>query len=766
MLRKKTKVLKQDHTSGSPRNTSFGLYIFSSIATLLVITVVIIVGYIWYQYSKALTEISSDQMNQATAMVREKVLNYLKPAAVMAKLSSQILKEGGFDQRSAVSGRKSGRTSPNLSLPPLKVLEQEPAPALKKPRSAPPPDIQSNAPAPGQNGILSLVDSDILEAYGIHVLRSFPQVAMINIADEQGNFMMPKKFPDGKIGTKIIDRAANPPTVTWKYRNETDVVDKVETSEDVKYDPRTRPWYRGAKDSESNYWTNVYIFFSDQTPGITTSYPLNSADGDFAGVLSLDLALSEISTFLRQLKIGKTGIAYIINKKNEVIAYPDPASMVKKEGGKLRPVRIDELGTEWVTASFHEHQKTGANSLEFKSDGKQYLGSFSNIGSAFGKEWKIGVVVPKEDFLGPLTRMRRVVVGITIIILIIAVLIAKIIAKGVSKPIIALSEEAKRIENFDLDSETTIRSSIREIQLMSNSITSMKQGLKAFKKYVPSTLVRQLIRTGQEAHLGGKKVELTILFTDIQGFTNISEKVSPEDLMVQLFEYNNALTHIITDMGGTIDKYIGDAIMAFWGAPVQNENHAVSACTAAWRCQQTLSELNAKWGAEGKPLFITRFGLHSGQTIVGNMGSDERMNYSVLGDSVNLASRVEGINKIYGTHVIATQATCEKVSEHFIFRPLDLVAVVGKEQAVMIYELMGKKGEPLPAESLELCNTFTKGFKAYLGQRWDEALVVFTAIQKKLLPDKATELYIQRCWEFKETPPPQPWDGVFRPKKK
>ncbi|QTA85000.1 adenylate/guanylate cyclase domain-containing protein [Desulfonema magnum] len=727
------------------KNQTFGLYIFTSIACLLVITVIAIVGYIWHQYSKALTEISDDQMSQVTEMVKEKVINYLTPASVMAKLSTQLFENGAFEPRFNLSDQISDEGDHKVKLKPLITIAPE---------------------SDSESGVLSVIDDDLLESYGIHLLKSFPQLAMANIADEKGNFMMPKKLPDGKMGTKIINRAVTPPTVTWKYRNKNGVIEKTEESTDVKYDPTGRPWYKGAKNQRGTYWTDVYIFFSDHAPGIATAYPIMSGDV-VTGVFSLDIALNEISTFLNGLKIGKTGIAYIINKKNEIIAYPDASRLVQKGAdGKLRPARIDELNKAWVTASFQEHKKTGAGRVEFESEGKRYLGSFTNLGESFGKEWKIGVIVPEDDFLGPLIHMRRVVVLISFVVLLISVFIAKVISSSISKPINALTEEAKKIEKLELDGEITTTSTIKEIQMMNNSMASMKKGLRAFEKYVPSTLVRQLIRTGEEARLGGKKVEITILFSDIQGFTNISEKMLPESLMVQLFEYNNELTNIILRERGTIDKYIGDAIMAFWGAPVDYPEHAIFACSAALNCHRKLDELNKKWISEGKPPFITRFGIHTGLTIVGNMGSDERMNYSVLGDSVNLASRIEGINKVYGTRLIVTQDTYEKVSDYFLFRTLDNVAVKGKEKGVRIYELIGRQGENLPDEILTLREAFDIAFQAYLEQDWDKALKIFTRIQQKFPSDQAAELYIRRCTEFKKNSPGKDWDGIARMKTK
>jgi len=753
------------------RDKSFGVYLFTSIVALLIITVVAIVGYVWYQDSKTLREVSRYQMDQVTDMVKEKVTNYLMPAATMAKLSSEIFRDGGFDPRNSrdlkekIPGGKSA-----VKIKKLVVKESADIGSKTGDKLPEQPDKSD------QKGILSIIDRDMLDAYGIHVLNSFPQVPMINIGDEQGNFMMPKKMPEGTINTKIIDRSKTPVSGYWRIWDKNGTLRETKTIEpghkDLDYDARTRPWYKGAKESKGSFWTDPYILFSDQAPGITTAYPIMDSEGEVLGVLSLDIALNQLSTFLRQLKIGKTGIAYIIGSKKEIIAYPDPSRLVKpivKENGEkgLGSVNIDEMGIAWVEESFRAYMKSKSDRFEFEAGGKRYLGSFTNIGAALGKDWKIAVVVPENDFLERLIHMRRVVILISSVILLISVFIANLIARGISRPIAALTKEAKKIEKFELDEGSLPASTIKEIQQLNNSMFSMKLGLKTFEKYVPSELVRELIRTGQGAKLGGGSVELTIFFSDIQGFTNITETVDTEVLMNQLFEYNNELTNIIKAHKGTIDKYIGDSIMAFWGAPTPIADHAYLACSAALLCHRKLKVLNEKWEQEGKSILITRMGMNTGKTIVGNMGSNERMNYSVLGDSVNLASRVEGVNKNYGTHVIITHSTYKQVSDRFVCRLLDIVAVKGKTEGVKIYELIGRTDEELPEETLKLCEIFKQGFDAYLKQKWDEALKIFSQIEKDFPEDKiAAKLYIERCTEYKQNPPGKDWDGVAHLKTK
>jgi adenylate cyclase len=609
-------------------------------------------------------------------------------------------------------------------------------------------------------GALSLHNDKKLEGYTIEVLKSYPQTSMFYLGDEHGNFVMARRQADGTIATDVVNRNLSPPTEIWKYRNASfNIVNTVKSSA-IKYDPRLRPWYAGAKKSKSLYWTDVYIFFHDGKAGITAAYPAVSPNGKFFGVFGLDIHLDEISHFLENLKIGKNGVAFIFNEKNELVAYPDISRTIKEEHGKLRPVNIEEMGIASITTSFRECQQQGKNKCVVETGGKRYIASYQDFPESFRARWKVGVVVPEDDFIGAAKDEMRVSLIICVIILMISISLAMLISRGISKPIKLLTREANRIKNFHLDDKITIKSYIREIQVMSNAIAAMKSGLQAFRRYVPAELVRQLISTGEEAHLGGHKRDLTVFFSDIAGFTTIAEGMAPEELMLHLSEYFDELTQILSEHKGTVDKYIGDGIMAFWGAPVPDDNHAFHACNAALICQAKLKDLNRKWADAGKSPLATRIGISSGETVVGNVGSSERINYTVMGDNVNLASRLEGVNKLYGTQIIVSRATYEAVADKFWFRPLDIVAVKGRSGGTTIYELIMKKGEGDTDQVAELCVEFTKGFETYLARDWEAGIKIFHNLTSKFPNDIPAGLYLTRCRHYLSNSPEADWQGI------
>ena len=681
---------------------SLQINILVAFAVLLIITVLVIIGYTYRQNSLALLQLSDDLVDQVTETLIERTTNYLSPAAIMAQISAEI------------------------------------------------PAVET----------LSLVDNQELEQYGMEVLDQYPQLAAFFIGNEQGDFLFVKRFPDHSIGTQIIDRSANPPLRTWSYRNVKGEVTEVEETTDFTYDPRERPWYIGAKENQQQYWTDIYIFFTDQKPGITAAFPIVGDQNNLIGTIGIDVALDELSQFLQTQEVGQNGVAFIINDKAEIVAYPNRV-LATKEGEGFRPLAIQELEVPWVEAAFQEHQLNGQSRFTFTNGGQQYIASFTPFPQTFGKDWKIGVVVPEDDFVGTLKQTNQVSLLISLAVLLVAIILAIFISRTISQPIVQLTEETKKIKEFQLDSDLEIQSPIHEVQLLSDSITSMRSSLQTFKKYVPNELVRQVIQSGEVARLGGHKKELTIFFSDVEDFTTITEEMIPEDLMLQLSEYLGRLATVIGEEHGTVDKYVGDGLMAFWGAPLPNPDHAYHACIAALRCQEVVAELNQAWQQTGKPLFTTRIGLHTGETLVGNMGSSERMNYTVLGDSVNLASRLEAINKIYGTGIIISLSTYHLVADRFHVRPLDIVTVKGKRQGVLLYELVGEKEQTLP-EQVTLSQRFTEGFDAYLVKEWDKAIDIFQHLVRRYPADLASQIYLKRCLKLHADPPGPEWAPLTR----
>jgi adenylate cyclase len=299
-----------------------------------------------------------------------------------------------------------------------------------------------------------------------------------------------------------------------------------------------------------------------------------------------------------------------------------------------------------------------------------------------------------------------------------------------------------------------------------------KQFLKSsFGTYISPELIDEMYESGQEPELGGEEGYHTAFFTDIQSFSAFSEKLSASDLVSLLNNYLTEMTDILMENNGTLDKYIGDAIVAFYGAPLDLKDHELMACRTAIKMQERLAVLREQWQAEGDrwPEIVhhmqNRIGINTGQMVTGNMGSDSRMNYTMMGDTVNLAARLESSAKQYGVYIQIADSTYESVKDQVVVRALDFVKVMGKEEPVKVFELISETDqEPEPYK--KILPAFHEALGHYFNQDWDMAIEAFKAADalEEMFPGRKTNpsrIYIPRCEHFKVNPPGDDWDGVW-----
>lgn len=282
-----------------------------------------------------------------------------------------------------------------------------------------------------------------------------------------------------------------------------------------------------------------------------------------------------------------------------------------------------------------------------------------------------------------------------------------------------------------------------------------------FEKYVDRSVVQQLIDNPALLKLGGEEREVTTMFADIEGFTAMAEKMGPQNTVAMLNSYLTEMTNVILEEYGTIDKYIGDSIMAFWGAPLADKDHAYHACSSALNMQRKLLALHTKWIHFGRPVVNQRIGVNTGKAVVGNMGAEERLNYTAVGDAVNLASRLEGVNKEYGTRLLMSDNTYRQVHDRILSREMDLVVVVGKTEPVRIYELIGHADEAQTDATKHFLEFYHNGLESYKKRAWKSAIDQFQQALSIRRDDIVSNLYIQRATLFIDSPPPDDWNGVF-----
>jgi len=375
--------------------------------------------------------------------------------------------------------------------------------------------------------------------------------------------------------------------------------------------------------------------------------------------------------------------------------------------------------------------------------GQAHLVSLKPLLPERSQDWVVGVVVPEKQYLGRLTAARDQLLGgsagLMAIILVGGVLLVRSVRRGLRR-VVSETERMRRFE-FAPGGE---RSPFRDVNAALDSLERAKTALRALGKYVPVELVRKLYHAQQEPELGGELQDLTISFSDIEGFTTVAEEMTPDELAQSLGRYLDAMTRVIQDHGGTIDKYVGDAVMALWNAPAPLPRHALAACRAAVAC------LEATAG-----MFPSRIGIHRDTVMVGHFGAPSRLSFTAIGDGVNLAARLEGLNKLYGTRILVSETVAGEAREEFVVRLIDRVAVRGKNRPIDVYELCGRAETVGEARRGALAR-YEAAFEAYLAGRFAEAAETLA----RNGDDAPSRVLAARCARLAAAPPPG-WDGVY-----
>jgi adenylate cyclase len=402
---------------------------------------------------------------------------------------------------------------------------------------------------------------------------------------------------------------------------------------------------------------------------------------------------------------------------------------------------------EEIAAALKQPHDTGS----FDVGGRHFLMTTRDLPDTY---WRLGIVVPEEHYTKDLERERRALLlealGVMVALALGGAWVVAKLRRGLGEVV----ERTVRMRRFDF-AAAPAESPFVDVQQALDSLERAKTVTRALGKYVPVDLVRRLFEKNEEPTLGGEPTRVSMMFTDIEGFTSLSERLAPNDLARALGQYLDAMTKGVVATGGTVDKFIGDAVMALWNAPSSVPEHSKRACEAALSCIEATEALYASkdWG--GQPALFTRFGLHADEVLVGHFGSPARLSYTALGDGVNLAARLEGLCKQYGVAILVSEAIAEQVHGEFALRKIDRVAVKGKSRAVLVYELLGKAGQGRVSEAV--VDAYERALDLYFARNFAAA----RALLEAQAGDKPSAVLAKRCAELEAAPPPEGWDGVF-----
>ena len=565
-----------------------------------------------------------------------------------------------------------------------------------------------------------------------------------------------------------------------------------------RYVAASRPFFQHASSTGRPGWSDIYLYSDNKTLGITAVRPVYYLD-KLQFVSAVDLTLGLLSGSLETTSksiTGDTGISplfFLIETNTGYLvasSMPSLISLLDDSGQRIfandsdsDPIRECHA---YLTQSFGS-----LTAIKWSNNGEPIIFQTEKAHVVVGRyqraqgdiDWIITSYIPFETYNGRLNAAHYFQVPfVGLLVFFVSILVSVVVTRAIGRPLKRIArqmlsvadlnfEESEAVEHEDDEHDNVLETQqqlslwkrfrrwesrmfsrmeipLKEVLYLKSAMSAMITGLKSFSKYVPLDVVTLLVKMKREAVLGVDEMDITVLFSDIVNFTSVAESVEPAILVQLMNEYLSEMSEIVLQYQGIVDKYIGDAIMAFWNAPISVQDHATIACTVALKCQMRLAELRESWRQRGLPELRMRIGLNTGKALVGNFGSSTRFNYTALGDNVNLASRLESLNKRYETGVIISQMTVDELNmEYFVVRPLDLVTVKGKSHHVKVYELVGFR-KLMPQTQVDACDIYAQGFDHWVEGKFDRAAEYFRQyLHMSDRPDKAAMDKMIECFK-------------------
>ena len=599
--------------------------------------------------------------------------------------------------------------------------------------------------------VLDTREADKREFVFLSQLQSHATISWVAFGWPDGSF-----FAAHKLGDEHLEMMEVSPT---DHAGERRIDEYAVIPGDIEFEKRQfvptdfrvvdQAWFKTGMAAEGPQWFKVLDHPIGQRRSIAFAGPIDVYQ-ERQGVLAIIIEYTRFANFLAQLEVGRTGTAFIFDGSGELIAAPD------KEADELHPARGQESLlplARMVLSQAPTGDKDGKEAWRRRliSQGEAYEVALTPLPFP---GWSLATVIPEAEFLGPVeTTLRRLIIGLAAAALLAALLSAMLARSVIAAPLARVVGEIRHVENFALDRVRRHPSRLTEISSLSGAIAEMAAGLSAFGKFIPADLVRSLLSQGVEAKPGGSVKELTVMFIDVASFTGLSERMG-DRVVPLLSRYLDAVSEVIVANGGTIDKFIGDAVMAFWGAPTPQQDHAVRCCRAALACSKAIADINDD---QGQPLQI-RIGINSGRMLVGNIGSELRLNYTVIGDAVNVASRLEGASKQYGTQILIGAETARLISDVFTIREIDNIAVYGRTEGLAVYELIGLA--EINGENRDWITSYEEGLSKYRRRDFSGAIIHFETVLGERPHDRPASLLLDRCRRLRQSGVDDEWSPV------
>ncbi|WP_283193504.1 adenylate/guanylate cyclase domain-containing protein [Rhizobium sp. AN80A] len=465
---------------------------------------------------------------------------------------------------------------------------------------------------------------------------------------------------------------------------------------DTSFDPRDRPWYRAVVQDGKAVSVGPYVTGTLKAPTLTIAAPMQ---GNGKVVVGINIHLRTISSLLDAHDISPRARAYIIDGADYLVAHSDSDVMSKlvelwsrNTGGIQATDRNFDTSLAAVNTLRRNPAFATGGSARLELEGERYLVQIAPIsvsGLFAGSEAVI--VVPLSDLVARANQllMRNLLVAAGFVIA--GVIASVLLSRMVSRSLDQLAQEARRIGDLDIREKGMSHSWITEINTLATALAASRHAIGQFALYVPREVVRRIVNPDGQGIAKAKRQDVTVLFSDIRDFTAISEQHTPEEVVESLSDYFELLNNIAEQHGGTVVQYLGDSIFVMWNAPVEAIEHVQQGCRCALAMKAAVDAMNATNRQSGRPVLFTRFGLHTGPAVVGSFGAASRQQYTAMGDTINVASRLEGLNKEFDTSILVSGPVRDTTADHFDFRSLGPVQLKGRASKVDVWELRGER---------------------------------------------------------------------------
>jgi len=624
----------------------------------------------------------------------------------------------------------------------------------------------------GFNATNTATEATLREMLGV-----LPQAAAISLADREGTML--RVFNVAAMAPGPREALAPPAHTTLVTRHSDRVGDDrlwfldatgglVGQRERRRFnDPLDEVWYHTARHAEGVATTVLHALPELGVSGLSIVRQLSGGTA-----IGIDIVLESLGAFLREQQVSPHSAAFIIDDNGIMIAHSNQAVAMARGGSGDR--------ANWITIAsspdpilrafwsrFSVGTLTPGSTVELEINGEAHLVRFLPLDGVGSPPLLIAVVAPLTDFTGPILRARNWTLGLSLLACVVGLVLIGVVARWITRPLASLTEEAESIRRFELEQPMRVGSHITEVAHLATTMHAMKSALHTFGLYVPKYLVREIVSGDGKATIGGERRIITVMFTDIVGFTTIADGMDAEQLTRLTSEYFDGMTRTLMGAGGTIDKYIGDGIMVLWNAPNPYAEHASGACLAALRCRMVSQRMERGFAERGWPGLLTRIGINTGEAVVGNVGSSDRLSYTAIGATVNLSARLEGLNRQYGTQILVSDATRDAAGTAFVFRRVDRVLAKGRQQPTELHELLGLRHAADPADGALVLDAaeitwaaeWDSILAAYLDRRFSDAHAILSGLTMGR-DDPLRILFFDRIKKFTVEAPPEDWDGV------